>query len=96
MKWGDDRWLSKEGSTPIRYDKLEYLLLTFIGQIFLSYLIYISPYGSAESHLVTAVFISVLGVIYELLIDGRKPWGASMKDLLANEVGIIAGVVPWI
>lgn len=92
LDWSRDYWTSREGSTFIRYDKLEHALLAFVGVLFLSAVL---PFTTHLPVQACQMIVRAFGVLYEIY-NGFVPYrggggmvqGFSWKDLIANEAGL--------
>jgi len=100
LNWKDDKWLSEQGSI-LRYDKLEHLILGFVGFwiLFILCLAFVNAFYPARS-LVKVIALFVAGMSFVVataweIKDGTVPYdgihiqGFSWKDLIAGSVGIV-------
>jgi len=89
LPWNKDKWNSEQGSF-IKYDKVEHMLLGFIG---LSATLFIG--GRLWLNLLMWI---VIGISWEMkdglfTYDGTHIQGFSWKDLIADCFGFIAAII---
>lgn len=105
LPWKQDRWLS-EHAYFLKYDKLEHLLSALFGTsvLFQAYAWVLEKFGDAlivtsmlsDTWFWVPAITTLIGVGKEMW-DGLYPYngvdiqGFSVKDLIANEVGILFG-----
>ena len=92
LEWKRDKWNSTQGSY-LKYDKLEHLLLGFIG--LLATLIFI-PAGIW----IDLGFWILIGTTWEIIdgtftYDGIHIQGFSWKDLIADCFGFILAIIVY-
>jgi hypothetical protein len=92
LNWSNDKWLSKNGSI-LPYDKLEHFLLAIFGVI-LGIFIFNFPIFPV------VLVLEILAILWEIK-DGIVPYdkekglmeGFSWKDLIADNMGILLGIL---
>jgi len=87
IPWKDDHWLSEQG-TILRYDKLEHLILAFIG-LYVTLLLFASSMFMVLLCVIVWEFIGVGWEIYQAYFSH----GFSMKDFIADNIGFMLAAV---
>lgn len=91
LKWSDDKWLSRQG-TIIPYDKSEHAVVSAILALIATFFMPL---------LFACLLAVVAGYLWEVK-DGYLHWevygwwggeGFSWKDLIADSIGIAAGIL---
>lgn len=93
LPWSEDDWLSNQGSILI-LDKVEHVIREIVLTVLVCGVLYDRPAVSSF------VLVEIFGILWEVVRDGMFPakrggviQGASGKDLVANNVGILIGAL---
>lgn len=97
LPWSEDHWLSTQGSILI-LDKVEHVIREVAMTVVICGWLYPFPHWSSF------VLVEIIGILWEVVRDGMFPankggkiQGASLKDLVANNVGILIGaLILWL
>lgn len=100
LKWSEDYWLSREGSL-LPWDKLEHFLLALATSSIIPHISYLHVLSGHELVILvlTALLSTFVGLWWENR-DGKVPYddagniqGFSIKDVVANQAGIVLGLL---
>lgn len=86
--WNEDSFLTTNG-TFLKYDKLEHLILAFIGVSFSRFFV---ENGTAQSFLLVLIFWNVIGIGWELFQLFVRKQAIEIKDIAANNIGFLLGI----